>query len=46
MTLNPQFDQIGKSFVTAYYAMFDDINQRPNLISLYNVSFSMFYAWS
>lgn len=39
MALNPQFDEIGKSFVTAYYAMFDDINQRPNLIALYNVSF-------
>lgn len=38
MALNPQFDEIGKGFVQAYYGMFDDVNQRSNLVSLYNVS--------
>lgn len=38
MALNPQYEDIGKGFVQQYYAMFDDVNLRPNLISMYNVS--------
>lgn len=38
MALNPQYDDIGKGFVTQYYALFDDPLQRPNLIHLFNVS--------
>lgn len=38
MALNPQYEDIGKTFVTTYYAMFDDPNQRNNLINLFNVS--------
>lgn len=38
MALNPQYEEIGKGFVTQYYAMFDDPLQRPNLVNLYNVS--------
>lgn len=38
--VNPEYDQIGRSFVAAYYALFDDPNQRQSLISLYNVSAS------
>lgn len=38
MALNPQYEEIGKGFVTQYYAMFDDPMQRPNLVNLYNVS--------
>lgn len=36
--LNPRYEDIGKEFVTQYYALFDDPNQRPNLIHLFNVS--------
>ena len=36
--LNPQYDEIGKAFVTQYYQMFDDPNQRGGLSALYNVS--------
>lgn len=49
MALNPQYEDIGKGFVQQYYAMFDDVNLRPNLISMYNVSliFSLFNLfWS
>lgn len=38
MALNLQFDEIAKSFVGAYYQMFDDTNTRPSLINMYNVS--------
>lgn len=38
MALNPQYDEIGKGFVQQYYALFDDPEQRPNLINLYSVS--------
>lgn len=36
-TLNPQYEEIGKGFVQQYYAFFDDPDQRPNLVHLYNV---------
>lgn len=38
MALNPQYEDIGKGFVAQYYALFDDPNQRPNLVHLFNVS--------
>lgn len=38
MALNPQYEEIGKGFVQQYYALFDDPNQRANLIHLFNVS--------
>lgn len=38
MALNPQYEDIGKGFVSQYYALFDDPLQRPNLIHLFNVS--------
>lgn len=37
MALNPQYEAIGKGFVSQYYALFDDPIQRPNLHSMYNV---------
>jgi len=36
MALNPQYDEIGKGFVAQYYALFDDPEQRANLVNLYN----------
>ncbi|XP_023220501.1 probable nuclear transport factor 2 [Centruroides vittatus] len=36
MSLNPQFDTIGRSFVNQYYLMFDDPAQRANLANFYN----------
>ena len=38
MALNPQYDAIGKAFVQQYYTLFDDANQRHQLVNLYNVS--------
>lgn len=38
MALNPQYEEIGKTFVAQYYALFDDPSQRPNLVHLFNVS--------
>lgn len=29
---------LGKGFVTQYYALFDDVNQRNSLVTMYNVS--------
>ncbi|XP_045475696.1 probable nuclear transport factor 2 isoform X2 [Harmonia axyridis] len=40
MALNPQYEAIGKGFVSQYYALFDDPIQRPNLHSMYNVETS------
>ncbi|XP_063703341.1 probable nuclear transport factor 2 [Culicoides brevitarsis] len=40
MTLNPQYEDVGKSFVTTYYGMFDDPNQRSQLVNLYNAELS------
>lgn len=37
MAINPNYEQIGKQFVTQYYAMFDDANQRANLGSFYTL---------
>lgn len=41
MTLNPQYETIGKSFVQQYYMMFDDPLQRANLVNLYSADQSM-----
>lgn len=38
MALNPQYEDIAKTFVQQYYALFDDPNQRINLVHLFNVS--------
>ncbi|XP_055371173.1 probable nuclear transport factor 2 [Condylostylus longicornis] len=38
MALNPQYEEIGKGFVQQYYAIFDDPNQRPNLVNLYSAN--------
>ncbi|XP_053678035.1 probable nuclear transport factor 2 isoform X2 [Anopheles nili] len=40
MALNPQYEEIGKGFVTQYYALFDDSNQRASLANLYNAELS------
>lgn len=45
-TLNPQYEEIGKGFVQQYYAFFDDPDQRPNLVHLYNVSTSYWTKFS
>lgn len=52
MALNPQYEEIGKGFVSQYYALFDDPLQRPNLIHLFNVSktlkvqfFAIIWRW-
>lgn len=38
MALNPQYEDIGKGFVSQYYALFDDPLQRPNVVNFYSVS--------
>lgn len=38
--LNPAYEAIGKGFVQQYYALFDDPNQRANLINMYNAETS------
>jgi len=38
MTLNPNYEAIGKAFTQQYYALFDDPAQRSQLSALYNVS--------
>lgn len=38
MALNPQYEDIAKTFVQQYYALFDDPIQRINLVHLFNVS--------
>lgn len=40
MALNPQYEEIGKGFVTQYYALFDDSASRPQLVNLYNAELS------
>ncbi|KAK9886132.1 hypothetical protein WA026_014918 [Henosepilachna vigintioctopunctata] len=40
MALNPQYEAIGKDFVSQYYALFDNPMQRPNLHSMYNAETS------
>uniref|UniRef100_A0A182Q282 NTF2-related export protein n=1 Tax=Anopheles farauti TaxID=69004 RepID=A0A182Q282_9DIPT len=40
MAINPQYEEIGKGFVTQYYALFDDSAQRPSLVNLYNAELS------
>lgn len=45
MALNPQYFDIGKEFVTQYYAIFDDPNTRHNLVNLYNVSIEFVFSF-
>ncbi|KAK4875854.1 hypothetical protein RN001_012276 [Aquatica leii] len=40
MSLNLQYEAIGKGFVQQYYALFDDPVQRPNLANMYNIESS------
>ncbi|XP_053691219.1 probable nuclear transport factor 2 isoform X1 [Sabethes cyaneus] len=40
MALNPQYEIIGKGFVSTYYALFDDPNQRHSLVTMYNAESS------
>ncbi|KAF5291997.1 hypothetical protein FQA39_LY14114, partial [Lamprigera yunnana] len=40
MSLNLQYEAIGKGFVQQYYALFDDPLQRTNLANMYNVESS------
>jgi len=36
--MNPDFDTIGKTFVQAYYARFDQKHTRPEVVQFYIVS--------
>lgn len=38
MALNPQYEAIGKAFTQSYYAIFDNVQGRNQLLSLYHVS--------
>ena len=40
MSINLQYEAIGKGFVHQYYALFDDPVQRSNLANMYNVESS------
>ncbi|XP_040564898.1 LOW QUALITY PROTEIN: probable nuclear transport factor 2 [Lepeophtheirus salmonis] len=41
MTLNPNYESIGKAFTQQYYALFDDPAQRHQLVNLYNAEQSL-----
>jgi len=41
MTLNPNYDQIGKAFVTQFYQMFDNAATRSQLQQMYNADQSL-----
>ncbi|TMW43578.1 hypothetical protein DOY81_011343, partial [Sarcophaga bullata] len=45
MALNPQYEDIGKGFVSQYYAMFDDPLQRPNVVNFIATLIS-YLCWS
>ncbi|XP_037709945.1 probable nuclear transport factor 2 [Drosophila subpulchrella] len=38
MSLNPQYENIGKAFVQQYYAIFDDPPNRANVINFYDAT--------
>jgi len=38
MALNPQYEDIGKGFVQQYYHIFDDPENRANVVNFYSVS--------
>jgi hypothetical protein len=40
MNLNPQYEAIGKGFVSQYYALFDNPAQRNSLVNMYNAELS------
>ncbi|KAH8272402.1 hypothetical protein KR026_001134 [Drosophila bipectinata] len=39
MSLNPQYEDIGKGFVQQYYAIFDDPANRANVVNFYSLFF-------
>ncbi|KAH9416163.1 putative nuclear transport factor 2 [Dermatophagoides pteronyssinus] len=41
MALNPNYEQIGKTFVQQYYAIMDDNNQRLNVANFYSETNSL-----
>merc|ERR1712150_79282 len=41
MTLNPQYEAIGRAFVQRFYMLFDDAAQRPQLAALYKADQSL-----
>jgi len=41
MSLNPNYEAIGKAFIQQYYILFDDISKRHNLAGLYNEPHSL-----
>ncbi|XP_016937228.1 probable nuclear transport factor 2 [Drosophila suzukii] len=38
MSLNPQYEDIGKGFVQQYYAIFDDPANRANVVNFYSAT--------
>ncbi|XP_034116354.1 probable nuclear transport factor 2 isoform X2 [Drosophila sulfurigaster albostrigata] len=38
MALNPQYEDIGKGFVQQYYAIFDDPENRANVVNFYSAT--------
>ena len=44
MTLNPNYETIGKAFTEQYYKLFDDPALRPQLVNLYNVRIHTYFA--
>nr|ACO11586.1 Probable nuclear transport factor 2 [Caligus rogercresseyi] len=41
MTINPNYESIGKAFTQQYYALFDEASQRHQLVNLYNAEQSL-----
>lgn len=44
-SLNPLYEEIGKGFVQQYYALFDDPDQRHNIIHFFNVRLQSNWWW-
>nr|XP_036677637.1 probable nuclear transport factor 2 [Drosophila suzukii] len=38
MSLNPQYEDIGKGFVQQYYAIFDDPANRANVVNFFSAT--------
>lgn len=50
MAFNPNYDEIGKTFVSQYYSIFDNPDTRAQLVVFYNVrsgtfSWKWFTTW-
>ena len=41
MSLNPNYEAIGKAFTEQYYNMFDNATTRGQLVNLYNADSSL-----